>query len=199
MPKVRPTPAAQTRTASTLQPRVSTMAARFGVKPAGLVPTGERPAKRVVAALGRFGSHVWGDEGWRATEAHGVRYRGLAGHRVELNRIYSCAHVQLDVGRVYQADIVTMRVFDVLACGGFLLAERSDELGELFELGVELETWSELPELEEKLAHYLARPDEARRIAARGRAAVLERHTVRERVRRALASAGAVAAASTRA
>lgn len=35
--------------------RVSNMAARFGVKPAGLVPVGPRPANRVVAALAFHG------------------------------------------------------------------------------------------------------------------------------------------------
>jgi len=36
--------------------RVSSMAARFGVKPAGLVPVGPKPAKRVVAALAFHGA-----------------------------------------------------------------------------------------------------------------------------------------------
>ncbi|MBY0400750.1 PilZ domain-containing protein [Myxococcota bacterium] len=41
--------------------RVSTMAARFGVKPTGLVPVGARPANRVVAALAFHGVrwHLW--------------------------------------------------------------------------------------------------------------------------------------------
>ena len=33
--------------------------------------------------------------------------------------------------RFYQRDIVTMRVFDVLASGGFVLAEWSEDLAEL--------------------------------------------------------------------
>ena len=41
--------------------RVSSMAARFGVKPSGLVPVGPKPAKRVVAALAFHGVrwHLW--------------------------------------------------------------------------------------------------------------------------------------------
>jgi hypothetical protein len=41
--------------------RVSAMAARFGVKPSGLVPVGARPANRVVAALAFHGVrwHLW--------------------------------------------------------------------------------------------------------------------------------------------
>ncbi|MBK7951095.1 MAG: PilZ domain-containing protein [Deltaproteobacteria bacterium] len=41
--------------------RVSAMAARFGVKPSGLVPVGARPANRVIAALAFHGVrwHLW--------------------------------------------------------------------------------------------------------------------------------------------
>jgi len=41
--------------------RVSSMAARFGVKPSGLVPVGARPATRVIAALAFHGVrwHLW--------------------------------------------------------------------------------------------------------------------------------------------
>ena len=73
---------------------------------------------------------------------------------------------------MYQDDIVTMRVFDVLACGGFVLAERSSALAELFEIGAEVDCYASADELEAKVAHYLAHPDSARAIARRGREAV---------------------------
>lgn len=43
--------------------RVSTMAQRFGVKPAGLVPVGPKPANRVIAALAFHGVRwqLWGE------------------------------------------------------------------------------------------------------------------------------------------
>lgn len=134
------------------------------------------------ANLGRYGLRVWGDEGWRAIEPHGVRFMGPAGHRRELNRVYCGAALNIDIGRIYQQDIVTMRVFDVLACGGFVLAEHSSELAELFEVGLEVESYATLEELRAKIEHYLAHPEEARAIAGRGRAAVLERHRIDQRV-----------------
>lgn len=140
-----------------------------------------------LAPLGALGLSVWGDEGWSALACHGVRWRGSAGHREELTRIYNACAVHLDVARLYQNDIVPMRVFDVLACGGFLLAERSAELERLFVPGRELDTWSTSAELRAKAAHYLAHPDEARAIAARGRAVVLEHHTIERRLERMLA------------
>jgi hypothetical protein len=150
-----------------------------------------------VARLGQFGARVWGDEGWRAATGEqagtptGVHYQGPAGHGLELNKIYCASQINVDVGRLYQSDIVTMRVFDVLACGGFVLAERSPALAELFQIGVEIDDYGDADELTTKVAHYLANPAAAHAIAERGRAAVLQRHTVAARVARMLAASGA--------
>jgi spore maturation protein CgeB len=140
----------------------------------------------LIAQLGHFGIHVWGDEGWRAAEGKGVRYRGSASHHYDLNRIYNASLINLDVGRLYQTDIITMRVFDVLACGGFILAEWSDALDKLFTIGTDIEAYSTLEELESKIAFYLEHPDAARAIAARGAALVREKHSIPARVRHML-------------
>jgi spore maturation protein CgeB len=148
-----------------------------------------------VARLGRFGVRVWGDEGWRALNPAGLaseaRYQGPAGHGLELTKIYCASQINVDVGRLYQSDIVTMRVFDVLACGGFVLAERSAALAELFEIGVEVECYATADELTAKVAHYLAHPAAAQAIALRGRAAVQQRHSIAARVAHMLAVSGA--------
>ncbi len=141
-----------------------------------------------IGRLGPCGAHVWGDAGWRELESVDVRYRGPAAHRGDLNAIYSGATVNVDVGRLYQTDMVTLRVFDVLACGGFALVEHSAALEDLFAVGEELESFRDADELERKVRHYLAHPDEARAVAKRGRAAVLERHRFDDRIAHALAS-----------
>jgi spore maturation protein CgeB len=143
-----------------------------------------------VSRLGRFGIQVWGDEGWRATAGAKVTYRGPAGHYADLNAIYCGSRINLDIGRLHQLDIVTMRNFDILACGGFVLAERSADLEKLFAIDKEIVCYSTQAELEQKVAHYLAHPDEARAIATAGRRAVLERHTISQRVGHMLERAG---------
>jgi len=143
-----------------------------------------------VSRLGRFGIQVWGDEGWRATAGAKVTYRGPAGHYADLNAIYCASRINLDIGRLDQLDIVTMRNFDILACGGFVLAERSIDLEKLFQIDTEIACYATQAELEQKVAHYLAHPEEARPIAAAGRRAVLERHTVSMRVAHMLQRAG---------
>jgi hypothetical protein len=148
----------------------------------------------VVAALGPLGIRVWGDEGWNLCAKAGVGVAGPAGHGAELNAIYAGSRINLDVNRIYQADIATMRVFDILACGGFALVEHSEALAELFEIGVELATWRTLDDLVAQCRHYLAHPGEARRIAEAGRARVLRDHTVAQRLSTMLGEAGLEAA-----
>ena len=144
--------------------------------------------KRMVylANLGQLGVHLWGDEAWQDLEEHGGFYRGSAGHRFELNKVYSGATVNVDIGRIYQNDIVTMRVFDVMACGGFVLTERNDALLELFTEGVEVECYTSLEELVEKAAYFIEHPEEAAAIAARGLLAITEQHNIDDRVARIL-------------
>jgi spore maturation protein CgeB len=143
-----------------------------------------------VANLGELGVHVWGDRGWSRLTEHGVNWRGPAGHQREITRIYNASTVNLDVGRVYQCDMVTMRVFDVLACAGFLLAEHGDELCELFEPGRELDTWHDIGELKLKAQRWIDRPDDARVIGERGRKRVREEHTIDLRLRQMLTQMG---------
>lgn len=148
--------------------------------------------KRVnyIANLGGLDVKVWGDEGWRSTEQFGVKYMGSAGHTFEINKIYSASSINVDINRLYQMDIVTMRIFDIMACGGFVLAEYSKELSNIFEIGKEVETYSTLDELVSKATYYLDHESEALKIAKRGRGAVLKNHTISGRVKHMLKACG---------
>jgi Glycosyl transferases group 1/DUF based on E. rectale Gene description (DUF3880) len=171
-------------------------ATRSWAEPAELIAELCAAEKRLnyVAELADLGIDAWGDEGWENAAAHGVRYRGPAKHDSELPRIYNASTINLDIGRIYQGDIVTMRVFDILACGGFVLAEHNEALEELFDVGFEIESYRTLAELREKVSYYLENPDQASAIAARGRTAVLGRHRIDDRVRMMLGRVGERAA-----
>ncbi|MFP4521769.1 MAG: glycosyltransferase [Fibrobacterota bacterium] len=133
-------------------------------------------------ALADNGIRVWGDEGWKeGLSAHGATYMGPARHLSQLNRIYSGSTINLDINRIYQQDIITMRVFDVLACGGFVLTEDSLELREIFTPGVHLETYTELADLIDKAGYFIKHPDKARSVAEAGRKLVIAEHTISKR------------------
>jgi len=150
--------------------------------------------KRVnyLAGLHAFDVRVWGDEGWRMAEPYGVTYMGSAGHTNEINKIYGASRINVDINRLYQMDIIPMRIFDIMACGGFVLAEQSDDLGELFEIGREIVTYRTLEELVAKTEYYLNHGDEALEIAQRGREAVIKNHTISTRVRYMLESCSGI-------
>jgi spore maturation protein CgeB len=75
-----------------------------------------------------------------------------------------------------------MRVFDVLACGGFVLAEWSQDLDNLFNIGKEVETYRTINELVQKVEYYLAHRDKAFEIARRGQEVVRKKHTIATRM-----------------
>ena len=171
--------------------RESALAAADAPDPAMLAGEIAAAERRLTYAanLASFGIRVWGDAGWRAIVPQGVRHMGSARHNEELTRIYNASDVNLDIGRIYQPDIVTMRVFDALCAGGFVLAEHSEALEEVLVDGREVASYRTLAELKEKARYYLDRPNEAREIAARGRERVHREHTIAHRVGRMLAAA----------
>ena len=164
--------------------RESARAAQDAPDPALLVGELIGAEKRLTYAtnLSRYGIRVWGDAGWKHVVPHGVNYMGPAGHGSELTQIYNRSRINLDIGRVYQPDIVTMRVFDVLACGAFVLAAHSEELERAFRCDEEVSSYRTIQELRDKVGYYLEHPEEARDIAARGRERVLAEHTIAGRI-----------------
>ena len=137
----------------------------------------------IVERLIPYNIQVWGDNGWLKLQDKKLYFRGSAGHQLELTKIYNASFINLDINRFYQQDIVTMRVFDVLACGSFIIAEHSDALAELFKIGVEVESYASFGELEDKIKYYLKHREITGKIALKGCKAVLQKHTIAERLR----------------
>ncbi len=126
-----------------------------------------------------FGARVWGDGGWSAL---GEAYRGRADHGEQLTHIYQRSIVNLDIPRLYQRDIVTMRVFDVLACGGVVLCEPSAELSALFDEGRHLLTYRSEAELVERIRTLLMDASLRQFLSDNGHAYVLAKHRLEHRV-----------------
>lgn len=170
----------------------------FRGEPVQLVAEVAAARKRLhyIRALADFEVQVWGDEGWRDIDTSaGLLYRGRAAHGDELSKIYNASAINIDVNRIYQMDIVPMRIFDVLACGGFVLAEDGPAIAELFRVGEEVEVYRDLAELREKIRFYLDHPEARLRIAAKGHERVLADHSIRHRLAHMLGQAGLVKAA----
>ena len=111
----------------------------------------------------------------------------------EMAKTYSAARTVFN--RSIKND-VNMRVFEALASGSLLVTnDLSDNgLAELFRDGVHLVTYREAEDLLDKLAFYLRRDSLREKIAAAGRAEVVEKHTYRHRMEQVLQRAEAMVA-----
>lgn len=135
-------------------------------------------------SLADFDLALWGP-GWeRLRERSPLRGRVRKAHTVpsEWLRIYSASRVVLathyrDPHGRYAVHQASPRVFEVLACGAFLIADRQRDIFSLFRDGEHLAGFDDAEDLRRKVRHYLDRPAERRAIAQRGRGEALARHT----------------------
>jgi len=145
--------------------------------------------------ISAFDLAIWGP-GWDGLDRNSSLRRCIRGSHTtpdEWLKIYSASKIILATHYhdpqnrfpVYQA---SPRVFEVLACGAFLMCDDQRDVFSLFKDGQHLVCFHDASELIAQIGHYLAHPQERERIAASGRQAVLARHTYRHRIKELLAS-----------
>lgn len=81
---------------------------------------------------------------------------------------------------------IKARVFEVAGCGGFLLTEKTPNIGDYFEIGKELDEFSDARELREKIAYYLENSGERERMADRAYRRSQKEHTYQKRMEEAM-------------
>lgn len=129
---------------------------------------------------------VFGDGGWEPL-ADG-RWMGALPDGRELSDVYAASRASLDVPRLHQRDIATLRAFDVAACGGCLVAEPSPDLCRLLEPGVEFLPYRDSAGLRGALDLLAADPARGREIGEKARIRALADHRLEERAGRILSA-----------
>lgn len=98
-----------------------------------------------------------------------IEDRSLWGDVLHQHLVQSKIVLNITRTHFYAAETgVNLRIFEALAAGCFLLTDACEEVTELFEVGVEIETYSSATELKDKVNYYLAHQEEREAIAARG-------------------------------
>lgn len=81
---------------------------------------------------------------------------------------------------------MTLRLFEIMCAGGFVIANYQTEILEYFTLGKDVAVYESIPDLLEKIDYYLAHDDKRMEIAANGQKKVLEHHSYDIRVKQML-------------
>jgi hypothetical protein len=137
-------------------------------------PTTERTLRKVAEA--DFDLKIYGG-GWQRADRSGALGRAVQGRLVlglEYMRAIQSFDVNLGIVSKWNRNDTASRTFQIPALGAFLLHERNEVVSRLFREGVEAEFFGSDDELVAKCRHYLARPEERRRIAEAGRRRCLE-------------------------
>jgi len=137
---------------------------------------------------------IWGSD-WNPLSPLG-RVLQRKGERIspeDCVKIFNAATININLhsssyhnGINPNGDFVNPRTFEIAACGGFQAVDPRSELGELFEVGREIITFSNVGELRRKKDYYMEHPDEREEIAKAGRQRALAEHTYRHRMQEML-------------
>ena len=137
-------------------------------------PKKQRLLERFVHLLPHLRIRVWGAQWQPAKQSLGAAIMGRGVLGTEYAKAIAAAKVSLAILSEVRAgasdgDKITSRTFEIPASGGFMLHERTDEVGQYFVEGEECAMFSDAEEMAEKANFYLLLDDRRRRIAQAGR------------------------------
>ena len=136
--------------------------------------------QRCLGRLMEFCPVIVGDEGWLSTFAgEGQAWRRVAelAYYDQLPEFYPLSLVNFNCTSLQMKGAVNQRVFDVPACGAFLLTDYRAQMERLFTPGKEVAVYAHPDEIPELVRHYLAHRAEREAISRAARQRVLAEHT----------------------
>ncbi|MCR5115919.1 MAG: DUF3880 domain-containing protein [Lachnospiraceae bacterium] len=113
----------------------------------------------------------------------GVKNCGPANSLTEMPKIFNLSKINLNITMRPIQTGLSLRIFDVLGSGGFLISNYQAEIETMFTPGVDLETYGSIDELVDKCAYYLEHEDQRKQIALSGYNKVKSMYTVEHRMK----------------
>ncbi|MFQ5946455.1 MAG: glycosyltransferase [Anaerolineae bacterium] len=165
--------------------------AQYG-SPVTFVGTVIPSRERALETVREFGLKIWGParNPWGTWDPErsplGPHWQRRSAYREEAVKIYAASDITVDIHFLFGEPLptcnVTARVFEVPACGGFLLTNSCDQLERLYSIGTEMVSYRSPEELRRLTAYYLARSEERREMAARAQKRAHEEHSFKRRL-----------------
>ncbi len=137
---------------------------------------------RLVEALLPLGMTVYGDEGWHEFLSDSRCIRPSVDYYEELPRLFNNTNVNFNATSLQMKRAVNQRVFDVAACGAFLLTDRMPDMEVFFDIGTEAVCYETVEEAVELARYYLNNAAEREKVALAARKRVQAEHTYTQRM-----------------
>ena len=117
-----------------------------------------------------------------------VQNCGTVDYQSEMPKVFHCSKINLNITLRNIQHGIPLRVFDVLASGGFLLTNMQPDLSPHFIDGEDLVVYYDKDDLLQKIGYYLSHDEERKAIAANGHKKVMEVHTHTKRIQTMLST-----------
>ena len=112
----------------------------------------------------------------------GTNNFGEVNYLNEMPYIFQASDINLNQTLKAITSGVTLRVFDIVASGGFLLTNRQEELEKYFTDGVDVGVYDSIYDFEEKLDFYMSHSELRQKIQLAGRERCLTEHSMVNRI-----------------
>lgn len=164
--------------------------ARWG-SPISFVGAGYHNRQQMFASFADMPFKIWGTE-WPECKPFDkmVQEKGRRLSPEEYIKIFNSTDININLHSSSErdgvdpfGDFLNPRTFELAASGAFQLVDERTLLPESFEAGKEVITFRNLPDLKEKIAYYLAHPEERAKVVQAARERVLKEHTYAHRLR----------------
>ncbi|MCM1171683.1 MAG: glycosyltransferase [Clostridium sp.] len=106
-----------------------------------------------------------------------AHFRGIADSITMLPKIFKCSKINLDIVHKSIQSTQTVRTYDAMGLGGFVISNYQLEIPEYFTIDKDIVVYESIPDLLNKIEYYLSHDDERMQIAKNGQAKVLANHT----------------------
>ena len=133
---------------------------------------------------------IVGDEGWHSLLGSGDNWRYLTGldYYEDLPRFYPCSTINFNCTSRQMIGAVNQRVFDVPACGGFVLTDYREQMEDLFDLDTEVAVYTAPDEIPEMVKKFLGAPKIRKKITQAAHKRILAHHTYEIRLTKLVAT-----------
>ncbi len=142
---------------------------------------------KCVEKLLKFQPHIHGDPGWHRFIDGKAVLKPELNYYDELPFFYNVCKINFNTTSLQMKNGINQRVFDVPACGSFLLTDYRDQISDMFTVGQEVICYSDPDEIEDLVSFYLQHPSQRTGILRKAYERVMKEHTYVIRLKNLLA------------